>query len=236
MDKIAIGYARVSTDKQESIPVQQARIAAWCEAHGYTLEASHQDQLSGKAADNRPGLQAALADVKRVRGVLVVYSLSRFSRSTQHCLAMVDQLAKSKCHLVSLSENIDTTTAMGEFFFTLMAGLAQLERKLIAERTLASLDAKRARGERISRHEPYGWRFVRGVLVEVPDEQTTLRQIIAWGEIGHTPGRIAGALDERGIPTKQGGRNWSPDSVRAILKRSAKCRPTRKFQDSLNSA
>ena len=73
----AVGYCRVSTDAQAtdgvSLDAQRARIAAWAEANGYRLADSFTDAgLSGKRADNRPGLQAALANVCRSGGALVV--------------------------------------------------------------------------------------------------------------------------------------------------------------------
>ena len=84
--RVAIGYCRVSTAGQAeqgvSLDSQRERIQAWCQAQGYHLAAVHIDAgLSGKRADNRPGLQAALADACRQKAALVVYSLSRLARS-----------------------------------------------------------------------------------------------------------------------------------------------------------
>lgn len=80
--KMVVGYVRVSTERQASegvsMEAQEARIRAWAATQGLEVAAVHVDAgLSGGRADNRPGLQAALSDVCKRRGVLVVYSLSR---------------------------------------------------------------------------------------------------------------------------------------------------------------
>jgi DNA invertase Pin-like site-specific DNA recombinase len=69
--------------------------------------------LSGKRADNRPGLQGAIAHACETHGVLVVYSLSRLARSTRDAIDIAERLAKCKADLVSITEKIDTTTSMG---------------------------------------------------------------------------------------------------------------------------
>ena len=81
----AIGYVRVSTDAQAadgvSLAAQRARIRAWAASRGCKLVAIHADEgISGKRADNRPGLQAALEDACRAKGVLVAYDLTRLGR------------------------------------------------------------------------------------------------------------------------------------------------------------
>src|SRR5262245_30722599 len=115
----AIGYCRVSTTEQAqdgiSLAAQQAKIAAWCMAHDYQLVACHEDAgLSGSRADNRPALQNALRDVCQRKAALVVYSLSRLTRSTKDTIAISERLEKSGADLVSLSERIDTTSASGK--------------------------------------------------------------------------------------------------------------------------
>src|SRR4030042_578154 len=84
--KVVVGYCRVSTahqvDEGVSLEAQQARIVAWAQANGYQLLGVHVDAgLSGGKAANRPALQAALEEVCRERGALVVYSLSPLPRA-----------------------------------------------------------------------------------------------------------------------------------------------------------
>ena len=76
----AIGYVRVSTEEQAmegvSLDAQRAKVVAYCGLHGHELAQTYADEgLSGKRADNRPGLQHAISHTCEFRGVLVVYSL-----------------------------------------------------------------------------------------------------------------------------------------------------------------
>src|SRR5262245_55625582 len=124
----AIGYVRVSTVEQSkdgvSLDTQRERIRAWAVANGYDMGRIHVDAgVSGKRADNRPGLQAALTEVCKSRGALVVYSLSRLARSTKDAISIADRLHKASADLVSLTERIDTTTAAGKMLFRLLAVL-----------------------------------------------------------------------------------------------------------------
>lgn len=227
MTAAAIGYVRVSTTGQAddgvSLDAQRDRIAAWCTANGFELVNLHVDAgLSGKRSDNRPGLVAALDEVCRRRGVLVVYSLSRLARSTKDTLAISDRLEKSAADLVSLSEKIDTTSAAGKMVFRMLAVLAEFERDLVSERTSSAMSFKRARGERIGRI-PYGFDLAEdGVnLVENPNEQRVLVLVAELREAGYSMRQIADELTNRGIETKGKSARWSFSTVQRILNRAA---------------
>jgi DNA invertase Pin-like site-specific DNA recombinase len=136
----AIGYIRVSTVDQVqngiSLDAQRSRIESWCNTNGYELAGVHVDGgISGKRADNRPGLQRALSDVCKVKGALVVYSLSRMSRSVKDAIGISEKLSASGADLVSLSERIDTTSPSGRLIFNIFSSLSQFERELVSQRT-----------------------------------------------------------------------------------------------------
>lgn len=227
----AIGYIRVSTDEQAnegvSLAAQRKRIAAWCDAHGYDLVAVHEDAgLSGKRADNRPGLQAALRDVCRSKGVLVVMKLDRLARSTRDAIEMADRIERCGAELASISESIDTTTGIGGFFFTIMAALAQLERDIISERTRAALAHKREQGQRVSRTAPYGFDFTEsGSVVPNEGEQLTAKMIRDLRAGGMAYGRIAERLNASGIPSKRGGRWYAKTVADVVADRGAAYAP-----------
>lgn len=224
---VAVGYVRVSTVGQAvdgvSLEAQTERIKAWATANGYDLAGIHVDAgLSGKRADNRPGLVAALDAVCKLRGTLVVYSLSRMSRSTRDTLEISERLQKSRAELVSLSERIDTTGAAGKMLFGMLAVLAQFERDTISERTTTAMSHKRAKGERISGRVPYGFALADdGVqLVPVEAEQEVLRLVTELRADGESLRSIAATLTSRGFPTRAGGTDWKHSTVQSILARA----------------
>lgn len=229
MQKTAVGYVRVSTERQAtegvSMEAQEARIRAWAAYQGIELAAVHVDAgLSGGRADNRPGLQAALADVCKRRGILVVYSLSRMARSTTDAGNISKRLEKAGADLVSLSEKIDTTSAMGRFVYRMLASLAELEREQISERTTDALAFKRRQGKRISGRIPYGYRLEGKDLVEVPAEQEVIRLILEWRARGISLRAIAAELEARQVTRQNGSTSWPSNVVLMIARRAAKLR------------
>ena len=228
MNLRAIGYVRVSTTVQAtdgvSIDAQTTRIRAWCEANGYTLADTFTDAgISGKRADNRPGLRSALDTACKQRAALVIYSLSRLARSTRDAIDIAERLDKSGADLVSLTERIDTTTAAGKMVFRMLAVLAEFERDLVSERTTAALAHKAANGERIG-EVPYGWRIAPdGVrLISVESEQAGIRDILSLRRAGKSYRAIANELTKRRVPTKKGNGRWSHQAVASIAKRRRK--------------
>lgn len=132
-----IGYARVSTVDQNLDLQLSALKEAGCEK-------LYQDQISGAKA-NRPGLSMAL-EVLRKDDTLVVWKLDRLGRTVKGLIDLVNQLHQKEIHFKSITDNVDTSTPAGRFFFHVMASLAQMERELMAERTKAGLAAAKAKG------------------------------------------------------------------------------------------
>ncbi|MDQ0495292.1 DNA invertase Pin-like site-specific DNA recombinase [Paenibacillus brasilensis] len=79
---------------------------------------------------------------------VVVYKLDRISRSTKHLIELSEHFDEMEVDFVSISDSIDTSTAVGKFFFRTLASIAELERDIISERTRAGLQAARARGKK----------------------------------------------------------------------------------------
>lgn len=134
-----IGYARVSTQDQTPELQIDALRAAGCTR-------IYHEQASG-AAQARPDLAAAL-DYMRTGDTLVVWRLDRLARSMKQLIETVETLEARGIGLCSLTEAIDTTTPGGRLTFHLFGALAEFERAIIRERTLAGLAAARARGRR----------------------------------------------------------------------------------------
>ncbi len=221
----AIGYVRVSTEEQAaegvSLDAQRAKVLAYCGLHGLGLAQTYADEgLSGKRADNRPGLQKAITHTCESHGVLVVYSLSRLARSTRDAIDIAERLAKSDADLVSITEKIDTTTSMGRFFFTTIAALAQLERDQISERTSMALAHKRSKGQRISGQIPYGFRLAEdGVnLLAEPREQRALEIMRRLRAAGASTRDIEKELQRLGLRPRNGW-HWHPKVVLDLCRR-----------------
>lgn len=134
-----IGYARVSTEDQ-TLDLQLDAL----KAHG--CEVLYQEHASGKNAD-RPELENALKAL-RTGDHLVVWRLDRLGRNLADLVQIVNDLEKRGVGLVSLTEQINTASPSGKLVFHIFASLAEFERNLIRERTLAGLQAARARGRR----------------------------------------------------------------------------------------
>lgn len=158
-----IGYARVSTDRQTLDQQKDALNAAG-------IERLFHDKRSG-ARDDREGL-TALLDYVREGDVVIVVALDRLGRSLSGIIRTVETLIAKGVHLRSLRESIDTTTAVGHMLIGIFGALAQYERTLINERSVAAREAARARGRHVGRPKAL-----------TPEQE---RQIRALHETGET--------------------------------------------------
>jgi len=133
-----IGYARVSTEDQ----CLELQLTALRKAGCDHIEQDH--GVSG-ASTRRQGLDRVLAALK-AGDTLVVWKLDRLGRSLAHLIELVATFKSKGIGFKSLTEGIDTSTAMGEFTFHIFGALAQFERALISERTLAGMKVAKASG------------------------------------------------------------------------------------------
>ncbi len=132
-----VGYARVSTEDQKLDLQVDALKSAGCEKF-------FSDHVSG-TSKLKPRLEEALAYL-RSGDTLVVWKLDRLGRTVKGLVDLVQTLQDKDIQFRSLTDGIDTSTTAGRFFFHVMAALAQMERELVHERTMAGLSAARARG------------------------------------------------------------------------------------------
>ena len=132
-----IGYARVSTQDQNLDLQNDALKGAGCEKI-YT------DKMSGAKA-NRPGLEKILGFIRK-GDTLVVWKLDRLGRSLKHLIQVMQLLDERGVYFRSVQESLDTSTPGGKLIFHVFGALAEFERDIIRERTLAGLAAARSRG------------------------------------------------------------------------------------------
>jgi len=204
-----IGYGRVSTIEQAEsragLDAQRTTIAAEAERRGWTLASYIEDGCSGaKPPDERDGLGLALRELRRgAADVLMVGKLDRLSRSLRDFADLMERSREEGWALVALDLGVDTTTPAGEMMASVVAAVAQYERRLIGQRTREGLAAKRAQGVRIGRPR------------SLPE--ATVARIVTERDAGATLDAIADRLTDEGVPTAQGGRRWWPATVRAVL-------------------
>ncbi|KDR96820.1 Site-specific DNA recombinase [Peptoclostridium litorale DSM 5388] len=132
-----IGYARVSTREQNLDLQMDALKSSGCEK-------IFTDKVSG-AKKERPGLKQVL-EYARKGDIVVVWKLDRAGRSLKHLIEIVNGLNNKGVGFISLKESLDTTSSTGKLMFHIFASLAEFERDIIRERTLAGLSSARARG------------------------------------------------------------------------------------------
>ena len=137
MRNFTFGYARVSTEAQNLDRQLDA-------LEKYGVDKIYNEKMTGTKRD-RPELEKMLERMTE-GDTVVIESLSRLGRSTKDLIELVKLFEKRGVHLVSLKEQIDTTTSTGKLLFTLMSAIAQFERDVIADRTREGLKAARARG------------------------------------------------------------------------------------------
>jgi len=132
-----VGYARVSTRDQNPALQREALDRAGCDR-------IFEEAASGAQRD-RPQLIAAL-DYVRAGDTLIVWKLDRLARSLKQLIETIEELERRKIGFRSLTEAIDTTTSGGRLVFQIFGALAEFERGLIRERTMAGLETARAKG------------------------------------------------------------------------------------------
>ncbi len=142
-----VGYMRVSTDTQDFAMQHDALIK-----HGVHPDRIRSDVMTGAKMD-RKGLERAIK-ILHPGETLVVWKLDRLGRNTIGALQQIEELTNAGIHIVSLTESIDATTPMGKLMITILAGVAQWERDLIAERTKAGIAAFVERGGKMGQPHP----------------------------------------------------------------------------------
>lgn len=146
-------YARVSTQDQSSGLESQVRVLKqYCEQNAITSAEFFTDEGVSGTKSSRPALDRMMAAVNNDEvSAVVVYSFSRFARSTTHLLTALQTFKKKGVHFVSLTEKIDTNSAVGIAIFSILASISQLERDLISDRVRIGLANARAKGKLIGR-------------------------------------------------------------------------------------
>jgi DNA invertase Pin-like site-specific DNA recombinase len=176
MDRHVALYARVSTQNQTNgLESQERALKTYCETYRIEKFKLYTDEGISGAKANRPQLDQLMTDVKLGHvSAVIVFSFSRFARSTKHLLSALEIFNQMKVAFVSLSEALDTTTASGKMVFTVLAAVAELERELVRERVKNGLNNARAKGKRLGRPKQ---QFNTELITHLSDQNMSVRKI-----------------------------------------------------------
>lgn len=184
---------------------QRRAIRSAASQRGWDLIDIEEDVASGASTKGRNGLEATLAALDSGEAqVLVVAKLDRLSRSLLDFASMLELSRQRRWAIVALDVGIDTTTAVGELTAATLMVFAQFERRRIGERIKEALHERRTDGVSLGRPRT------------VPEE--VRRQIQEWHRDGASISLIARRLNQRAVPTGQGGRRWYPSTVARLTR------------------
>ena len=172
MQRAAI-YARVSTQEQvengNSLDFQIEKLKAYCQLHEFKIVGEYVDAGVSGAKAERPALNKLKKDIDKI-DIVLIYKLDRLSRSIKDTMYLIEDLFKpNNVDLISLSENFDTSQAMGMATIGMLSTFAQLERETIKERMMAGKIQAVKNGKNINK-TPFGYIKKDGQLIK--DERT----------------------------------------------------------------
>jgi len=231
----AIIYARFSPRPYEprvpkSIETQVSFCMDYAKIHDMEVIGTFKDEYAtGGQRSGRPGFEDALTLAKERKGVLLVYDLSRFARNARDAMNCAEELKEAGAHLASVKDNIDTSSAIGRCFFTVISAFNELEREKTAGRTRDAMVELQRRGRRVGRYPPYGWSLdpnnpakpdkenpARIIPNEV--EQETAKIIVQLRDAGLIWRKIAEELRRRGL--KPRGPAWRQKLLEKVYRRA----------------
>jgi site-specific DNA recombinase len=219
----ACAYIRVSKEREEGISPEQQKEKAELQAKILGLDLLHiypDIDLSGRS-DQRPHFQEMVRDIKAgMYDVCLVYKLDRFCRNVSDFHYYIEILESHGCSLISISQNIDTSTPMGRLLRNILADFAQFESEMIGERVKDNKLAAARKGRWNGGRVPYGYIFADRQFSINEEEAPAVR--IAYRLRGKGWGflKIAKELTAHGYKPRNGtkrGLYWSEDSVRYII-------------------
>lgn len=148
--KVAI-YLRVSTAEQTTLN-QEIELLNYCKRENWEVYKIYKDEGISGSKTSRPQLDLMLQDIRnKLFDIVLVWKFDRLGRSTSHLLQVLEELKNKGVRLIATSQNIDTNTPMGKFFFTILSGFAEMEREIIRERINLGLERRRKQGKSLGR-------------------------------------------------------------------------------------
>lgn len=225
--KVAI-YARVSTMNQAeegySIDGQIDSLEKYCEAMGWDVYNKYIDAGFSGGSLKRPEMTNLINDVKKgLFDTVLVYKLDRLSRDVRDTLYLIkDVFNINKIDFVSIQENIDTSSAMGTLFLTLLSAIAEFEREQIKERMQLGKLGRAKSGKSMQwAKTSFGYDYIKetGTLSVNPYQALIVRKMFEWYLSGMSITKLRDALNEQYGQDKE----WNYRTVRVILSNPVYC-------------
>jgi len=215
-------YCRVSTASDEqliSLEAQKAHYENYIRSNDkWEYVGLYYDEgITGTKKDVRAGLLSMIADCEDGKiEFIITKSISRFARNTTDCLEMVRKLIGLGVHIYFEKENINTGTMESELMLSILSGLAESESISISENTKWAIQRRFQNGTFKISYPPYGYQNMDGQMIVIPKQAEIVKYIFAEVLSGKGTQKVANDLNQKGIPSKRGGR-WTATTIRGIL-------------------
>jgi len=148
--KVAL-YCRVSTSDQTN-KNQLLELRDYCERNNYEIYKEYADNGISGSKTTRPALDLMLQEMRNKKfKVVIVSKFDRLGRSTIHLLQVLEEMKNRRVRLIATSQGIDTSTPEGKFFYTILSGVAELEREMIRSRVISGLTRAKQEGKPIGK-------------------------------------------------------------------------------------
>jgi len=225
INRIAI-YTRVSTEDQAkegfSLDAQLEKLRSYCKARDWIIAGEYiDDGYSGRNV-KRPAYYKMMDELDKW-DILLVIKMDRIHRNSKNFMLMMEDLKKDGKEFVSMTESLDTSTAMGRFVMDIIQRIAQLESEQIGERVYIGMEQKaKTNGGILGFNIPYGYFYENGKLIIKDDEACQVKNIFNLYLDGYSMKKISELLNEKKIPTKQ-NKNWGSQTISIILKNPLYC-------------
>lgn len=222
MQRVAI-YVRVSTQEQaengNSLDFQIDKLKAYCQLHEYKIVDEYVDAGVSGAKSERPALNKLKKDIDKI-DVVLIYKLDRLSRSIKDTMYLIEDLFKpNNVNLISLSENFDTSQAMGMATIGMLSTFAQLERETIKERMMAGKIQAVKSGKNLNK-TPFGYVKENGKLLKDNKTKDSVEYIFKTMLAGNSLQQTLRMLEMNNFGNV---RKWSISIVNRLVKNIVYC-------------
>ena len=219
-------YTRVSTEDQAkegfSLDAQLDKLRSYCIARDWEIGEEYIDDGYSGRNIKRPAYSKMMMEPEKWDLILVI-KMDRIHRNSKNFMTMMEYLKQQEKEFVSMSESLDTSTAMGRFVMDIIQRIAQLESEQIGERVYIGMEQKaRTGGGVLGFNIPYGYFYHNGFLTINKEETPIIKNIYEWYKNGKSMGEIAKMLNNTKVPTKRGG-FWAKKTISKILKNPLYC-------------